>query len=74
MTRNVFLLTPFIAIYIFEVYMVSAFVLGFHRSEEYIRLLPNNVACLLLCILITLLFVLKKIKSLKSSKSELNKL
>ncbi len=74
MTRNVFLLIPFIAVYIFEIYMVSAFLLGFHRSEEYIRLLPNNIACLLLCMLITLFFVLKKIKSLKSSKSGLNNL
>jgi len=66
MTGKVFLLIPFIAIYIFEIYMVSAFLLGFHRSEEYIRLLPNNVASLLLCVLITLFLILKKIKSLKS--------
>lgn len=74
MTKKFLLLIPFIAIYIFEIYMVSAFLLGFHRSEEYIRLLPNNIACLLLCVLITLFFILKKIKSLKSSNSGLNKL
>jgi len=67
-----FLLVTFIAIFAFEAYMVLAFVLGFHRSEEYLPLLPKNIIWLLFCLLITLFFLINKIKSSYSHRDQKN--
>jgi len=70
----VYALTPFFLLYwAYQLYMVIAFLLGFHKDEFSISIFPNNVLMLVFCSLIISLFIInKKIKSLKSSKSKLN--
>jgi hypothetical protein len=60
----------FLVYWLFQAYMIIAFLVGINRGDFYTSIFPNNVAVFIFCSLILLFFKIKKIKSsIKKSAS-----